>query len=331
MNRDDASGAAPPRESIMQNAAALCRAADPLLLRTAVLLGLLAPVSAVLVVVDARVLDGANIWLKPLKFQVSVAVFLATLAVMMPLTKASFRRGAAGRITVWTAVSTGVFEIVWITLRAGIGERSHYATETPFGAAMYALMGVAAVLLSLTPVAIAIGAVLGGQVRPARRILRWAVALGALVGLVGASFVGLLLGGSPDHYPVDAQDASTRLPVAGWSTERGDLRIAHFVGLHAMQGLLVAGLLLVRTPPRVAKAILTIIAIGWLAAVLTLVEFARDDRSPFGTQSEAIGRATEGGRAFVAATVDRCSTNPSRGESRPCGLLARDGTLDRDS
>ncbi|MEM9166177.1 MAG: hypothetical protein AAGB48_04055 [Planctomycetota bacterium] len=69
---------------------------------------------------------------------------------------------------------------------------------------------------------------------PARRTLRWAFVLGTAVAFVGAAGIGIMLGGSPDHYPVDAQEAASRVPVAGWSTERGDLRIAHSVGLHAL-------------------------------------------------------------------------------------------------
>ncbi|MEM1165408.1 MAG: hypothetical protein AAGI30_03860 [Planctomycetota bacterium] len=259
----------------------LWREASRPLLWTAGVFAAMAPLSAALVVIDPRVLDGANVWLKPLKFQLSVSIFLATLAFMMPLAAPSFRRGVLGKSTVAIALATSTFEIAWITFRAAIGERSHYATDTAFGGTMYALMGIAAVLLSLTPVAVATSAMLTTDVRRSTQILRWGIVLGSVVGLVGASGIGFLLGGSPDHYPTDPQDAEHRLPVAGWSVERGDLRIAHFVGLHAMQGLFVASLFLLRLPPRWAKAVLVVGAIGWLAAVLWLTALALDNTSPF--------------------------------------------------
>lgn len=242
---------------------------------------ILVPISALLSLLDGRMIDGSNVWLKPLKFQVSVAIFLATLAVMVPLARPTFRRSVPGRITVWLAIVTSVFEIGWITLRAGMGERSHYATDTAFGGIMYGLMGVAAVILSLTPIAVAISGMRATSGGTAHSVLRWAGLFGAAVGLVGASVIGIMLGGSPQHYPVDAQDAATRLPIAGWSTERGDLRIAHFIGLHAMQGLLVAGLLVLTLSPRVAKLLLALLAIGWLLGTIGLARMAVEGRSPF--------------------------------------------------
>ena len=81
---------------------------------------------------------------------------------------------------------------------------------------------------------------------------------------------------------VAASDSASRLPLSGWSTERGDLRIAHFVGLHAIQGLLLAGLALGGLPVRWGKALVLVVAVLWLLAVLALAALAIDGRSPFG-------------------------------------------------
>ena len=229
---------------------------------------------------DDRVLDGVNLWLKPLKFQASLGIYLLTLAFMMPLAGPGFRRSWVGRGTVWLAILTGVFEVVWITLRSGVGLRSHYA-DTTIGSAIYTLMGIAAVLLSLTCVVVALGAVVApGRLRSLINV-RWGVMLGATVALIGAAGIGMMLGGSPDHYPVDAGDAANRIPVVGWSLERGDLRIAHFIGLHALQGLFALGLLLVRTPPRWALLILSSVALAWLILVFWLAALATGGQSPF--------------------------------------------------
>ena len=253
--------------------------------RTLVVVGLAilacVPVCAALAVFDARVLDGSNLWLKPLKFQISVGTFLLTLAVMVPLASEGFRRSWLGRAAVWTAICTSVFEIVWITLQAGLGQRSHYATDTAFGAMMYALMGIAAALLSLTPVMIALGAMWTNRRDPRLASARWGVALGSLIAFVGAAGIGVMLAGSPNHYPIDAQDQSSRIPIAGWSLERGDLRIAHFVGLHALQGLFTIGLIMTGVPIRWARAMLSIAALVWLVVILWLARTALEGASPF--------------------------------------------------
>ena len=74
-------------------------------------------------------------------------------------------------------------------------------------------------------------------VAPAYRL---AVLLGLVLTFVLGASVGMLLGGG--------QPASgVGLPVVGWSRSMGDLRVAHFVGIHAGQVLPLAGFAL--SPP----------------------------------------------------------------------------------
>lgn len=266
----------------MHAPASLLRDADRSLLWAAGAMAALAPVSLVLLVTDGRVLDGANVWAKPLKFQLSLAIFFATLALMVGLVAPRLRRGLWVRGAVWIAIGTGVFEIVWITLRAAMAERSHYATDTAFGTAMYVLMGIGAVLLSLTPLVVSVVLMCSRLASEPARVLRWGVCVGTFAGLVGTAWVGQQLGSNPAHYPSGAEDAASRLPVVGWSTERGDLRIAHFVGMHAMQGLFVLALLCAWRPGRWARAVLVVVGAAWVAATVLLARMAVRDESPFG-------------------------------------------------
>lgn len=240
----------------------------------------LAPICTAISLLDSRVLDGANVWFKPIKFQLSVSIFLVTLSVMVAATGPRFKRSIIGRSTIWIAISTSVFEIFWITVRAALAERSHYDTDTAFGSTMYALMGVAAVLLSATPIVIAIAALASRSNTAIPKLLPLGMLLGSLVAFVGAAVVGSMLSRSPEHYPTSVADQSSRLPFIGWSVERDDLRIAHFVGLHALQGLIALAVILLPSPRRLAGAILCSTALTWLAAVLGLVLLAVSGGSP---------------------------------------------------
>jgi hypothetical protein len=89
----------------------------------------------------------------------------------------------------------------------------------------------------------------------------WALRLGIVVTIVGAMTGGLMV--RPTDAQLEAARAGQRLTIAGahtvgapdggpgvpgtgWSREHGDIRVAHFVGLHAFQLLPLLGIVLVR-------------------------------------------------------------------------------------
>ncbi|MFI1657483.1 hypothetical protein ACH4ZU_21590 [Streptomyces sp. NPDC020472] len=205
-------------------------------------MGVLALVSAVGVVVDDRVLVGVPIWTKPFKFSVSFIAYGLSLAWMLSLLPRGRRIGWwAG--TVITVAST--VEMVLITLQVIRGTQSHFNQATPFDGAVFQIMGATVVVLWLSALVIA---VLLLRARILDRAMAWAVRLSSLIALAGTAVGFLMVRPTPEQLAVDdspivgahsvgVPDGGPSMPLTGWATTGGDLRIAHFFGMHALQVL----------------------------------------------------------------------------------------------
>ena len=188
---------------------------------------------------DQRMLDGAHVWLKPQKFNVSLALHFLTLGVLVQLVPRDIRNGWLLMIFSYLAAGALIFEYVYITIQAARARRSHFNFETNTEALMYAAMGIAAVLLVLVALVLAI------QIWRKGDRSRKGLWFGSIVGLSLGFFITLLFASymsSTGRYvgaPLDGGGAV--VPVFGWSREYGDLRPSHFVSLHLMQTLPLAG------------------------------------------------------------------------------------------
>jgi hypothetical protein len=214
-------------------------------------------VSAVGLVVDHRMLVGAPIWAKPGKFAFSFGLYAVTWAWMLSLQRRHLRLGRALGTVAAVACAAEVGAVFLQTIR---GHRSHFNVATPFDTAMWALMAASIVVLFVANV---IGAVLVMRERHVDRPALWALRLGTLVTLAGMAVAFLMTWGTPDqraHRPmkiigahsVGVPDGGPGMPVTGWSTTGGDLRVPHFIGVHGLQVVplfaLVLGVLALRVP-----------------------------------------------------------------------------------
>ena len=229
----------------------------------AVAMAVLVPVLAVLAVVDDRVLLGAPVWLKPLKFAISFVAYAGTLSWLLGQLRERTMRTAG-----WVIVLASAVEMAIIIGQAARGVRSHFNTDTAFDAALFSVMGATIVVLWLATLAVALRFV--GE--PGRdRAAGTAVKLGLVVALVGLleGFLMVALNG----HAVGVPDGGPGLPLVGWSTTGGDLRIAHFVGMHALQGLplLAAALAATRRLDEWTRVrIVRIAAAAWTGLVVLL-------------------------------------------------------------
>jgi hypothetical protein len=219
--------------------------------------------------VDPRTLQGVSVWLKPAKFLVSVGIFSLTAAWFWGYVRPERRESRALRWTARTLIASASFELLYIGLQAARGLDSHFNFSSPFHIVMYGLMGVAAVILV-------------GTVLP----LAWEIARRPRQGLsrdfVAAVTTGLLLtfllGGGLGGYMSQMAGHSVgaeggRLFFFGWNRSGGDLRIAHFLGIHAQQAI---PLLAALAAGWSVQARWTALGVGTLAYLaLTLAIFAQ--------------------------------------------------------
>ena len=124
--------------------------------------------------------------------------------------------------------------MVYITWQGAFGLASHYNNTSAFYAAMYTLMGVGAVILTTASLALAV-LIARSPAYALPRALKHAVVLGLVLTFVLGTGFGSYLGAQrAGHWVGGALTDAGGLPLFNWSRSGGDLRVAHFFGIHAM-------------------------------------------------------------------------------------------------
>jgi len=269
--------AGPARSAGGMNFAAMSEASGPLALvaaavrreralvvATLAILALALP-TIVALLVETRTLAGLNVWIKPLKFDASVALLLATYAIGFGLAREDDRRRLWVRGAVGLVVVSAVLEIAYITLQAARGEASHFNVSSAWEVLAFQLMGLFAVVLTAGA---GVAAVLVW--RAGAKGLGDGLWLGLVVGFALTFVLGIVtgfaIGGNGGHFvaAAGAMPGSDLggIPVFGWSREVGDLRAAHFVGLHVMQVLPLVGWAADRLAPRASRPVVLVAALA---------------------------------------------------------------------
>lgn len=219
---------------------------SPLLTGVGLSMLVLGGVFLVGVLLDPREIMGAPRWMKPAKFAVSTGVYSLTFVWLLSHLEgrpALVRRAA--RITAWVFL----VEVGLIALQAARGTTSHFNQTTTLNGWITLTTGVA--ILVLWGASVVVGVALLRQ-RFRDPAFGWSLRLGLWITVAGAA-VGIYMatptaaqmevlgtGARPAYigaHSVGGSDGGAGVPVAGWSTEHGDLRVAHFAGLHALQVL----------------------------------------------------------------------------------------------
>ncbi|MDQ4122857.1 MAG: hypothetical protein M3209_15580 [Acidobacteriota bacterium] len=234
------------------------RQAQPALIFSGFAFAVLFFVLAIISFFDSTEILGINRWIKPMKFASSIAIYLWTLAVYL-----YFLNGfAKSKIVIaWGVIAMMSGEIILILMQAARGTTSHFNVKTPFDNAVFAAMGLMILINSLLLIYLTFLYFRSSLDLP--RAIVWGFKLGLVVFLLGSAEGGYM--SAQLGHSVGVQDGGAGLPFVNWSTEGGDLRVAHFLGLHAFQAIPLAALFFVRWRKQFATALTLGFALAYFA------------------------------------------------------------------
>ena len=179
---------------------------------------------------------GINSMIKPIKFALSIGIYSWTMALILPYIASE--KG----IVIYSimAVSVMGYEQIVIIVQAFRGVQSHFNTS-PIGSILFGLMGLAIATLTIWTLVLGVRS-FWVEYEVASPLLLNGIRIGIIVFAL-AGFLGYYMGANLSH-TVGGADGGPGLPFVNWSTLFGDVRVAHFFGLHALQLFPLAGYLL---------------------------------------------------------------------------------------
>ncbi|HMS70609.1 MAG TPA: hypothetical protein PKD18_20825 [Saprospiraceae bacterium] len=203
---------------------------------------------------------GVNAWFKPFKFAFSTFLYAWAMAWYCHyLPKFNIE------VFNWSIIILLGFEIIYISWQASKGQESHFNLSTPIYATLFSMMAIAASLVTLYTAYIAM-LFFSGKFPELPDYYLWAIRLSLIIFVI-FSFQGFLMGSRLSH-TVGLVNDNSDLYIAGWSKLAGDLRIAHFIGMHALQVLPVVAYYVLKD----LKLTVMISILYGLLAVFTLVQ-----------------------------------------------------------
>lgn len=234
---------------------------SPLLYWIVIVHLVLAIVSITSSFMDDRTLMEVNVWMKPLKFSISVAIYILTVGFLMTLYPFSKKKkNLINNIVCWTLL----IELGLIIYQASGGVQSHYNISNPFDGLIFTAMGIL-IAINVIIMALFIFETIRLKLKTPK-LLQWAILLGWVIVFFGSWVGGQMI--SEMSHNIGVEDGGPGLPLVNWSTIAGDLRVAHFFGLHGLQIIPIFALLISNKSKTTTKNQIIIVTVFGLAYAL---------------------------------------------------------------
>jgi hypothetical protein len=201
-----------------------------------------------------------NAWYKPLKFAFSTFLFVWAMAWYC-----YYLPNFNIKLFNWSVIILLGFEIAYIAFQASKGQLSHYNLSTPIYSALFSLMALAATLITLYTAYVGL-LFFTNSFPNLPDYYVWAIRLSIVIFVI-FSFEGFVMGSRLNH-SVGALNDNSNWFIVGWSKTVGDLRVSHFIGMHALQVLPILSFYVLKN----TKLIIGLSLIYGLLALATLVQ-----------------------------------------------------------
>ena len=205
--------------------------------------GLICLLVAVLMLLMAKFSDiqinGVNAWFKPVKFALSIGIFSWTMGWYTGYLELPDQVNTYS----WATIILLGFELFYISFQAARGQLSHYNVSSTLYTSLTAAMAFAAIAATLYTGYIGI-LFCTGEFPKLPEYYLWAIRISIFLFVIFA-FEGAIMGANGSHSVGGSRDGNG-LPLLNWSRKYGDLRIAHFLGMHALQVLPIMAYYLLR-------------------------------------------------------------------------------------
>jgi len=201
------------------------------------------PVYLILMQMDPTQVDGINVWVKPLKFGVSLGFFSLTLAFFAKWMRDGARQTILQRLVVALYVIAILFETYWLNSASYLGIRSHFNTDGGLYTILYPLSGLAAVFLVLAAFAMGVS-VLRNRRNALNPAMAEAIGWGLVLTFILTPAFGFLLSSPVENFGGSKNGYGDG--YFGWRMLGGDLRAVHFFATHALHVIPAAGFVVSR-------------------------------------------------------------------------------------